>query len=172
MPFLVNGLTIAFGFKYNARTMSLKPSVLSIEAKQKQLIELFPDSLDWEEKYKKIIDLGKKIKPLADEYKQEKNSIKGCQSQVWLIAELDKDAGVIRFQGDSDALIVKGLVAMLISIYDGEKPSDILNSQLFFLEKTGLKNHLTPSRANGLMAMVQQIKNYAIAFHYLLNKGT
>ncbi len=132
---------------------------------------MFPDTLDWEQKYKKIIELGKALPELAEQHRQEKNIIKGCQSQVWLAAELDKDKGVIHFQGDSDALIVKGLVALLISVYDGEKPSDILNSQLYFIEKTGLKNHLTPSRTNGLTSMVQQIKNYAIAFHYLLNKG-
>ena len=149
--------------------MSTSPQS-SIDIKQNKIIEMFPESLDWEQKYKKIIDLGKAMAPLAETHKTEKNIIKGCQSQVWLIAELDKDKGVIRFAGDSDALIVKGLVALLISVYDGEKPSDILNSQLFFLEKTGLKSHLTPSRTNGLMSMVQQIKNYAIAFHYLLNK--
>lgn len=131
---------------------------------------MFPESIDWEEKYKKIIGLGKKMPVLEDEHKIEKNIIKGCQSQVWLIAELDKENGIIRFRGDSDALIVKGLVALLISIFDKEKPIDILNSQLFFMEKTGLKSHLTPSRTNGLLAMVQQIKNYAIAFHYLQNK--
>lgn len=149
--------------------MSTAP-LTSIDLKQNKIIEMFPENLDWESKYKKIIDLGKAMAPLAEIHKTEKNIIKGCQSQVWLTAELDKDKGVIRFAGDSDALIVKGLVALLISVYDGEKPSDILNSQLFFLEKTGLKSHLTPSRTNGLMAMVQQIKNYAIAFHYLLNK--
>ncbi len=147
----------------------------SIDIKQNKVIELFPEALDWETKYKKIIEIGKALKPLPGEGKQEKNVIKGCQSQVWLVAELDQSQGsqqaVVRFSGDSDALIVKGLVALLISIYDGEKPSDILNSKIYFLEKTGLKTHLTPSRANGLMAMVQQIKNYAIAFHYLLNKG-
>jgi cysteine desulfuration protein SufE len=152
-------------------SMTNEAALSSIEKKQNDIISQFPESLDWEEKYKKIIELGKKLKPLPEEHKQEKNIIKGCQSQVWLVAELDKDKGVIRFQGDSDALIVKGLVALLISVYDGEKPSDILNSQIYFLEKTGLKSHLTPSRANGLMAMVQQIKNYSIAFHYLLNKG-
>lgn len=145
-------------------------SLSSLDIKQNKIIEMFPDSLDWEQKYKKIIDLGKAMAPLAQEHKIDKNIIKGCQSQVWLTAELDQAKGVIRFAGDSDALIVKGLVALLIFVYDGEKPNDILNSQLFFLEKTGLKNHLTPSRSNGLMAMVQQIKNYAIAFHYLLNK--
>lgn len=142
-----------------------------IDIKQNKIIEMFPDSLGWEQKYKKIIDLGKALPILAEQHRQEKNIIKGCQSQVWLAADLDKDSGVIRFQGDSDALIVKGLVALLISVYDNEKPSDILNSQLFFIEKTGLRNHLTPSRTNGLTSMVQQIKNYAIAFRYLLNKG-
>lgn len=149
--------------------MSTVP-VSSIDLKQNKVIEMFPESLDWETKYKKIIDLGKKMAALAEAHKTEKNIIKGCQSQVWLVAELDKKEGVVRFTGDSDALIVKGLVALLLSIYDGEKPSEILSSQLYFLEKTGLKTHLTPSRTNGLMAMVQQIKNYAIAFHYLLNK--
>lgn len=147
----------------------------SIEKKQDAIIHMFPESLDWESKYKKIIDLGKKMKPIPESGKREENIIKGCQSQVWLLAELDQSQGlqnsVVRFSGDSDALIVKGLVALLISIYDGEKPSDILVSQLYFLEKTGLKTHLTPSRTNGLMAMVQQIKNYAIAFNYLINNG-
>ena len=147
------------------------PVISSIDLKQNKIIELFPESLDWEEKYKKLIEMGKKMEALSDAAKVEKNSIKGCQSQVWLVAELDKSQGVIRFFGDSDALIVKGLVALLISVYDSEKPGDILNSRIYFLEKTGLKTHLTPSRTNGLMAMAQQIKNYAIAFHYLLNNG-
>ena len=150
-------------------------ALTSIDLKQNKIIELFPESLDWEAKYKKIIEMGKALKPLPDDGKQDKNIIKGCQSQVWLLAELDQSQGsqlaVVRFSGDSDALIVKGLVALLISIYDCEKPSDILNSKLFFLEKTGLKTHLTPSRTNGFVAMVQQVKNYEIAFHYLLNKG-
>lgn len=150
--------------------MTIAP-MSSIDIKQNKIIEMFPDSLDWEQKYKKVIDLGKALPTLDQQYKLETNIIKGCQSQVWLVAELDKDKGVINFKGDSDALIVKGLVALLISVYDGEKPSDILNSQLFFMEKTGLRTHLTPSRTNGLMSMVQQIKNYAIAFYYLLNKG-
>ena len=147
------------------------PAVNSIDQKQNKIVDLFPETLDWEEKYKRIIDLGKKMPVMAESDKQEKNIIKGCQSQVWLTAQLDHGAGVVRFSGDSDALIVKGLVALLISIYDGEIPSDIINSKLFFLEKTGLRTHLTPSRTNGFMAMVQQIKNYAIAFHYLINKG-
>ena len=143
--------------------------ISSIDAKQNQVIRDFPESLSWEDKYKKINEMGRKLKPLLDTDKQDKNIIKGCQSQVWLVAELDEQNGVIRFQGDSDALIVKGLVALLTSIYDGEKPSDILHSKLYFLDQTGLKTHLTPSRTNGLMAMVQQIRNYAIAFHYLIN---
>lgn len=146
------------------------PALSSIDLKQNKIIEMFPEALGWEEKYKKIIELGKKLKPLPETEKHDRNLIKGCQSQVWLVANLDQDRGVIGFFGDSDALIVKGLVALLISIYDGEKPSDILNSKIYFMEKTGLKTHLTPSRTNGLMAMIQQIKNYAIAFHYLLNK--
>lgn len=145
--------------------------VSSIDQKQNLIVDLFPETLGWEEKYKRIIDLGKKMPAMDQLDKQEQNIIKGCQSQVWLMARLDSGAGVVRFSGDSDALIVKGLVALLISIYDGEKPSDIINSKLFFLEKTGLRTHLTPSRTNGFMAMVQQIKNYAIAFHYLINKG-
>jgi cysteine desulfuration protein SufE len=149
----------------------MSPALSSIDLKQNKIVEMFPESLDWEVKYKKIIELGKQMNPLPDVDRHEKNIIKGCQSQVWLVAELDKSQGLVRFAGDSDALIVKGLVALLISIYDGEKPSDILNSKLYFLEKTGLKTHLTPSRTNGLMAMVQQIKNYAIAFHYLINNG-
>lgn len=143
---------------------------MSIENKIQQLLTDFPSELDWEAKYKKIIEKGKKLPPMEAHLKIEDNIIKGCQSQVWLSAKLDQVNGKMQLSGDSDALIVKGLVAILIELFNGESPSEVLKTDLIFFEKIGLKNHLTPSRANGFSAMVKQIFNYAVAFSYLLNK--
>ena len=144
---------------------------MSIQNKIDHLLSEFPEQLDWESKYKKIIEKGKKLPDLNSEFRVESNLIKGCQSQVWLYAKLNPQTKTIELFADSDALIVKGLVAILVEIFNQESPSEVLKTDLGFFEKMGLKNHLTPSRANGFNAMIKQIFNYAIAFNYLINKN-
>ena len=117
---------------------------------------------DWMDKYALLIDLGNSLKPLDEKYKTENNLIEGCQSRVWLQADY-KD-GKVFFQGESDAVIVKGLVSLLINVLSGHTPDEILNSELYFIEKIGLKEHLSPTRSNGLLSMVKQMHLYALAF--------
>lgn len=144
---------------------------MSIQNKINQLLAEFPEQLDWESKYKKIIEKGKKLPELNEQYRVDANLIKGCQSQVWLFAKLNPQNQTLELFADSDALIVKGLVAILVELFNQESPSEVLKTDLVFFEKMGLKNHLTPSRANGFNAMIKQIFNYAIAFNYLINKN-
>ena len=134
-------------------------SILDI---QNEIVEEFDFFDDWDDKYGFIIDMGKNLKGLDVELKTEDNIIKGCQSQVWLHAFLEEDK--IIFQAESDAIIVKGIVAMLLRVFSNQTPSDILNSEIFFMEKIGMAKHLSPTRANGLVSMVKQIKLYALAF--------
>ena len=129
---------------------------------QDEIIEEFAGFDDWMDKYQLLIDLGNEQEPLADEYKTEQNLIDGCQSRVWLQA--DYEDGVIRFTAESDALIVKGIVALLIRVLSGHTPQEILDADLYFIEKIGLKEHLSPTRSNGLLAMVKQMRMYALAF--------
>jgi cysteine desulfuration protein SufE len=124
---------------------------------------------DWEAKYEKIIDYGKKLTPLSDEYKTDDLKVKGCQSQVWIRAQLN-DKNEVLFEGDSDALIVRGLVAIVLKVYSGEKPESILKTEPLFLREIGFETGLSPSRSNGLYSMIKQIKYYATAFQYLLSK--
>lgn len=126
---------------------------------------------DWEQKYEKIIELGKKWPGLSDEFKIEDLKVKGCQSQVWIKAELSQD-GTIQFSGDSDALLVKGLVALVLTIYSNESPDIILKTEPLFLKEIGFDSGLSPSRSNGLYSMIKQVKYYATAFQYLLSKKT
>lgn len=135
----------------------------SVKTKQMQLVEEFSQVKSWEEKYKKVIEIGKTLSPIADEFKQDKFLVKGCQSQVWLHAQWSPQ-GTVEFMADSDALIVKGLVALLLRVYSGAKPDDILSAPPQFIEDLGFKSHLSPSRANGLMSMVKQIMLYAATF--------
>jgi cysteine desulfuration protein SufE len=114
------------------------------------------------DKYQLLIDLGNEQEPLDEQYKVEQNLIDGCQSRVWLQA--DYEDGVIRFTAESDALIVKGIVALLIRVLSGHTPQEILDADLYFIEKIGLKEHLSPTRSNGLLAMVKQMRMYALAF--------
>lgn len=144
---------------------------MSMQNKINQLLAEFPESLDWESKYKKIIEKGKRLPELSAEHRADANLIKGCQSQVWLFASLNPQTKTMELVADSDALIVKGLVAILVEIFNNESPAEVLKTDLSFFEKMGLKNHLTPSRANGFNSMVKQIFNYAIAFNYLINKN-
>ena len=134
----------------------------TINELQDQVIEEFSDFDDWIDKYQLLIDLGNEHEPLDEKYKTEQNLIDGCQSRVWLQADME-DGNVV-FQAESDALIVKGIIALLIKVVSGHTPDEILNSDLYFIEKIGLKEHLSPTRSNGLLAMVKQMRMYALAF--------
>lgn len=140
---------------------------MTIDEKQKLLIEEFKKYPTWEEKYKKMIEFGKLLPEMETQHKEEKNLVKGCQSQVWLYASLTSQ-GIVHFQADSDALIVKGLIAVLLKVYNDLKPEEILSISSDFIKAMGFEGHLSPSRANGLVAMIQQIRNYATAYQYLL----
>lgn len=134
----------------------------TIEEIEEDIIDEFSLFDSWEEKYEYVIDLGKKLEPLDDKYKIGENIIKGCQSTVWLTSEL-KD-GKVFFKADSDAVIVKGLVSMLIKVLSGHEPDKILEAKLNFIREIGMMTHLAQTRSNGLLAMVKQIKNYALAY--------
>jgi cysteine desulfuration protein SufE len=134
----------------------------TIEEREEEIIDEFSLFDSWEEKYEYIIDLGKKLEPLEDKYKIGENIIKGCQSTVWLTSKF-KD-GKVFFKADSDAVIVKGLVSMLIKVLSGHEPDKILEARLDFIREIGMMTHLAQTRSNGLLAMVKQIKNYALAY--------
>ncbi|MBQ4632911.1 MAG: SufE family protein [Prevotella sp.] len=135
---------------------------MTINDIQDQVIEEFSEFEDWMDKYQLLIDLGNEQAPLDDKYKTESNLIDGCQSRVWLQA--DYVDGKIILSAESDALIVKGIIALLIRVLSGHTPQEILQSDLYFIEEIGLKDHLSPTRSNGLLAMVKQIRIYALAF--------
>ena len=134
----------------------------TIEQTEEEIIESFSLFDTWEEKYEYIIDLGKKLPVLDDKYKLPENIIKGCQSTVWLVADYHDEK--IFFKADSDAVIVKGLVSMLIEVLSGHTPDEILNAKLDFIGEIGMMNHLAQTRSNGLLAMVKQMKNYALVY--------
>lgn len=134
---------------------------MTINEAQDRIIEEFDDFDDWMDKYQLLIDLGNEQQPLVEKYKTEQNLIEGCQSRVWLQAD-EVDGNVI-FQAESDALIVKGIIALLIKVLSGHTPDEILESDLYFIDKIGLKEHLSPTRSNGLLAMVKQMRMYALA---------
>jgi cysteine desulfuration protein SufE len=135
---------------------------MTINEAQDEVIDEFSDLTDWMDKYQMLIDLGNELDKLNDKYKTESNLIDGCQSRVWL--QCDCLDGRLVFTADSDALIVKGIIALLIQILSNHTPEEILSADLYFIDKIGLKEHLSPTRSNGLLAMVKQIKAYAIAF--------
>lgn len=135
---------------------------MTIKEKQQEIVGEFDFLEDWEQKYEYIIDLGKELKGIPEDQKKEENLIKGCQSKVWLNAEF-KD-GKLFFNADSDGILPKGIVSLLVSIYSGHSTQEILDSDFNFISEIGLQEFLSPSRANGLMAMTQQIKFYAVAF--------
>mgnify|MGYP004547181541 CR=1 FL=1 len=135
---------------------------MTINELQDEIIEEFSDFDDWMDKYALLIELGNSLAPLDEKYKTESNLIEGCQSRVWLQA--DYIDGRIHFQGESDAVIVKGIVSLLIKIISDHTPQEILDADLYFIEKIGLKEHLSPTRSNGLVAMVKQMRLYAMAF--------
>lgn len=134
----------------------------SINELQDQVIEEFADFDDWMDKYQMLIDLGNDLDALDDRYKNEQNLIDGCQSRVWL--QCDMKDGLLVFTADSDALIVKGIIALLIQVISGHTPQEILDADFYFIERIGLREHLSPTRSNGLLAMVRQIKAYALAY--------
>ncbi len=137
----------------------------TIKENQEKIVEEFEQFNDWEEKYTRIIKYGKELPPMPEGTKNEKNKIEGCQSQLWIHAEF-KD-GKVFFYADSDTVIVKGLIALLIKVYSGHTPKEILSTPPEFLSKIGIASHLSPSRRNGLSAMLKQIQLYAIAFKTL-----
>lgn len=140
-----------------------------MEERTKSIVDEFKKFQDWEERYKHLIGLGKELSPMAEEHQVEANKVKGCQSQVWLFAEL-KD-GKVFYTGDSDAAIVKGIVALLLKVYSERTPDEILGLDQGFIDEIGLKQHLSMSRANGLSAMLKQIQMYALAFKTKIQMG-
>jgi cysteine desulfuration protein SufE len=140
----------------------------SIEKIENEIVEEFSLFDNWDDKYEYIIDLGKKLPPLEDQYKKEENKVRGCQSTVWLVANYKE--GKLFYKAESDAVIVKGLISMLIRVLSGQSPDDIVNARLDFLREIGMMTHLAQTRSNGLLAMVKQMKNYALAYK-LKNAG-
>lgn len=134
----------------------------TINEAQNEVVEEFADLTDWMDKYQMLIDLGNDLDTLDDKYKTEQNLIDGCQSRVWL--QCDYRDGKLWLTADSDALIVKGIIALLIRVLSGHTPKEILDADLYFIDKIGLRDHLSPTRSNGLLAMVRQIKAYALAY--------
>lgn len=134
---------------------------MTINEIQDELIEDFAFYEDWMEKYEYIIQLGKELPLIDEQYKTDDFIIKGCQSKVWLNAVLEE--GIVHFTADSDAVITKGLVSLMVKVLSGHAPADIAQADLYFIDKIGLKEHLSPTRANGLLSMVKQMKLYAIA---------
>ncbi len=142
---------------------------MTIQEKQKQLVDEFSFFEDWEDKYKLIIEKAESAEPFPEEERTEKNKIKGCQSQVWFVAKYED--GKVKLYADSDSTLVKGMTAILTYVYSGHTPEEILNSPPDFLNEIGITNHLSPTRKNGLNAMIKQIQLYALAFKALGNKN-
>jgi len=140
---------------------------MSIKEIQEDIIDEFSMFDDWMQRYEYMIELGKTLPLIDDAYKTEDNIIKGCQSKVWVHAELDADK--LQFTADSDAIITKGIIAILIRVFSNQKPTDIIEANTEFIDEIGLKEHLSPTRANGLVSMIKQIKLYAIAYQTQLN---
>lgn len=135
---------------------------MSIKDIQEEIVDEFSMFEEWDERYQYVIDLGKSLPLIEEQYKTDDNIIKGCQSKVWLYAE--QEDGKVVFTADSDAILTKGLIAIMIRVFSGQKPADILESDTAFVDEIGLKEHLSPTRANGLVSMIKQIKMYALAF--------
>jgi len=142
---------------------------MSIKERQEELIEEFGMFDDWMDKYEYLISLGKELPLIQEDKKVEQNIIKGCQSRVWLDAQLKE--GKVRFTADSDAIITKGIISLMIRVLDDSSPDEIVDKELYFIDKIGLKEHLSPTRSNGLVSMVKQMKMYALAFQTQLNNG-
>lgn len=140
---------------------------MTINEIQDEIIEEFQDFEDWMDRYQLLIDMGSDQEELPVQYKTEQNLIDGCQSRVWLQADLVD--GKVQFQAESDALIVKGIVALLVRVFNNQTPQDILDADLYFIEQIGLREHLSPTRSNGLLAMLKQMKMYALVFSQKTN---
>ena len=158
-----NRVTVSLNYKINAKEKAL----MSIEDIQNEIIDEFSMFEDWEERYQYMIDLGKTLPLIEEQYKTEDNIIKGCQSKVWVHAEMNDDK--VQFTADSDAIITKGIIAILIRVFSDQKPKDIIEANTDFIDEIGLKEHLSPTRANGLVSMIKQLKMYAIAYQTQLN---
>ncbi|MCA0152500.1 SufE family protein [Winogradskyella vincentii] len=140
---------------------------MTIAEVQNEIIDEFSMFEDWEERYQYMIDLGKTLPLIEEKYKTDDHIIKGCQSKVWVHAEMENDK--VNFTADSDAIITKGIIAILIRVFSGQHPKDIIDADTEFIDKIGLKEHLSPTRANGLVSMIKQLKMYAIAYQTQLN---
>lgn len=136
---------------------------MTINELQDNIIEEFSMFDDWMDKYALLIELGNSLVPLDEKHKSPQNIIEGCQSRVWLNAELNN--GIITYQGESDAVLVKGIVSLLIQVLSGHTPEEVINTELYFIDKIGLREHLSPTRSNGLLAMIKQMKMFALAFN-------
>lgn len=141
---------------------------MTIQETQDAIVQDFADFTEWEDKYAHIIALGRNLPPFPEEYRTDDNKVRGCQSQVWLHAELQDGRAV--FHGDSDAAIVKGLVALALEVYSGRTPQEIYRTEPDFIKKIGLDTHLSPTRTNGFASMIKKIKMYALGFSLLLEK--
>lgn len=135
---------------------------MTINEQQDEVIEEFSELDDWMDRYQLLIDLGEEQEPLPDNEKTEQNLIDGCQSRVWLVC--DENNGILTFRAESDALIMKGIVSLLIRVVSGHTPQEILDADLYFIREIGLTEHLSPTRSNGLLAMIKQMRMYALAF--------
>lgn len=142
---------------------------MTINETQDRIIEEMSELDDWMDRYAYIIDLGNALPPIDEKYKTPEHLIEGCQSRVWLNAELDADGKVI-YTADSDAIIVKGIISMLIEVLSGHTPQEIIDVDLYFIPAIGLSEHLSPTRSNGLLAMVKQMRMYAVAFKAINNR--
>jgi cysteine desulfuration protein SufE len=141
----------------------------TIQQTENEIVESFSLFDNWDDKYEYIIDLGKQLPALEEKYKKDENKVRGCQSTVWLVA--DYREGRVYFNADSDAVIVKGLISMLISVLSGHTPQEIMDASLDFIQKIGMTTHLAQTRSNGLRAMVKQMKHYALAFQARQNNS-
>lgn len=137
---------------------------MTINEKQDQIIDDFSISEDWFDRYAMLIDYGNELKPLEESKKTQQNLIEGCQSRVWINAYMSDDGNLL-FEGDSDAIIVKGILALLISILSGHKPAEILSAELYSIDQIGMREHLSPTRSNGLASMIKTMHAYAIAYN-------
>ena len=135
---------------------------MTIEQTQQEIIDEFADIADWLDRYAQIIDMGNELPPIDESLKTPEHLIEGCQSRVWLDARLDD--GKVIFTADSDAIIVKGIISMLIDVLSGHTPQEILDADLYFIDRIGLSEHLSPTRSNGLLSMVKQMRMYALAY--------
>lgn len=142
---------------------------MSIEEKEKEIIEEFSNFEDWMDKYSYIIEIGNSCPIIEEKEKTENNLIKGCQSRVWVSAKLDEN-GLMQITADSDAVITKGIITLLLRVFNNQKPQDVYSAELKFVDEIGLKSHLSPTRSNGLLSMIKQIKLYALAFSVKQNQ--